>query len=174
MHGSSNSLVGTLERLLRISQLKDAGKMARSKRRLWTCLKCGARFVTRNIYHGCGAFSVRKFLAGKGPRARRFYKKFYALVKRCGPVSVAPTKTRVAFMVRVRFAGVNRISNRGMTASFALPRKLESPRIQRVEHPVRRWYVHYFRVSSPEELDEEVLEWLRESYKMGEQRHLES
>jgi len=117
---------------------------------------------------------MRKFLEGKGPRARRLYRKFYALVRRCGPVSVAPTKTRVAFMVRVRFAGVNRISNRGMTASFALPRRLDSPRIQRVEHPVRRWYVHYFRVSSPEELDDEALEWLRESYRMGEQRHLES
>ena len=32
------------------------------------------------------------------------------------------------------------------------------------------WYVHHFRVTSAEELDDEMLGWLRESYRMmGEQ-----
>ena len=142
------------------------------RRPLWTCPRCRAKFVTRNIYHGCGNYSVAKFLEGKGDRARTLYERFAELVRRCGPIEVAPTKTQVGFMVRVRFAGITHISDRGMTAQFALPRRLDNPRIRRVDHPAHQWYIHTFRVTSPEELDDEVLGWLKESYKMGEQQHL--
>jgi hypothetical protein len=93
------------------------------------------------------------------------FNRFVELVRRCGPFEFAPAKTRVAFMVRVRFAWVSRVSERGMTTVVELPRRLNNPRIGRIEHPTLRWYVHYFRVTSPEELDDEVQGWLKESYK---------
>jgi len=78
-------------------------------------------------------------------------------------------------MARVRFAGVVRVGERGMTITFGLPRKLRHPRIRRVEHPEANWYVHYLRVTTPKEFGDELLGWLRESYRMmGEQQHLES
>ncbi len=94
---------------------------------LWRCPRCGRLFVTRNIYHGCGPYTVAGFLKRKGPRARALYRGFVALLRRCGPVIAAPTKTRVAFMVRVRFAGISALSERGMTVAFALTRPLASP-----------------------------------------------
>jgi hypothetical protein len=36
---------------------------------LWTCPKCGRRFVSRNLWHACGDYSVEGFLQGK-ERAR--------------------------------------------------------------------------------------------------------
>ena len=96
---------------------------------------------------------------------------FVELVKQCGPVDVVPTKTRVAIMVRVRFAGVSRVSERRMTRGFALRRPLKHPRIRKVERLGPKWYGHWLRITSPEELDDEVLGWLRESYKVGEQRY---
>ena len=78
-------------------------------------------------------------------------------------------------MVRVRFAGVISVSEHGMTISIGLSRRLNNPRIGRIDHPDPNWYVHYLRVTSPKELDDELLGWLRESYKMmGKQQHLES
>ena len=143
------------------------------ERPLWTCPKCGALLVTRNMWHACGDYSVERFLAGKGPLARALFARFEDLVRACGPVTVAPAKTRVAFMVRVRFAGVSRVSEQGMTCSFELRGRLESPRIQRVEQ-IEKWFVHTLRFRSPDELDEEVLGWLREAYQVGEQRYLSS
>ncbi len=136
---------------------------------LWTCPKCGARLVTRNMSHACGPYSIDAFLEGKGTRAREMFDGFVALLRRCGPVTAAPAKTRVAFMVRVRFAGVYSVSDRGMTISFALRRPLEHPRIFRIEKYHPRWYGHFLRIRSPEELDLELLGWLRESYKVGKQ-----
>jgi hypothetical protein len=78
----------------------------------------------------------------------------------------------VAFIGRVRFAGVNAVSDRGMSIAFGLPRWLHSPRIRRVER-LGSWYVHHLRLTAPDELDEELLAWLRESYRqMGMRERL--
>ena len=34
---------------------------------LWACPKCSRKFVTRNMWHACGPYSVETFLEGKGP-----------------------------------------------------------------------------------------------------------
>jgi Domain of unknown function (DUF5655) len=143
------------------------------ERPLWTCPKCGRRFVSRNLWHACGDYSVEGFLQGKGTRARELFQRFEELIAACGPYEVAPAKTRVAFMVRVRFAGVQTVSDRGMTVAFALSRPIPHPRIRKVEEIVPGWFGHTLRVTSPEDLDEEVLGWLRESYQqMGMQERL--
>src|SRR5512132_4594183 len=78
---------------------------------LWTCPKCGRRFVGKNMWHACGNYSVEGFLEGKGARARELFEGFERLIAACGPYEVAPAKTRVAFMGRVRFAGVHHVAS---------------------------------------------------------------
>ena len=142
-------------------------------RPLWTCPKCGRKFVTRNMWHACGPYTVESFLAGKGARARTLFDRFVELIDRCGPYEVAPAKTRVAFMGRVRFAGVSRVSDRGMTIGFALPAPRKSPRFSKVQAIVPGWYGHWMRITDPAQLDDQVLCWLRESYRlMGMQERL--
>jgi hypothetical protein len=142
---------------------------------LWTCPRCAAKLVGRNMSHACGDYSIERFLEGKGERARAMFGRFVELVESCGPVTPAPAKTRVAFMVRVRFCAVERLSNNSLRAEFGLPRALESPRIAKCQELMRGWFVHWFTVSSPKELDEEVRGWLCESYHMmGEQRRFDT
>jgi hypothetical protein len=143
------------------------------RKELWTCPECGRRFVGRNMWHACGDHSVETFLEGKGDRARELFDGFESLIAACGPYEVAPAKTRVAFMARVRFASVNAVSDRGMSVHFGLPRPLRHPRIRKIDE-IGRWYVHHLRVTSPQELDDELMGWLRESYyQMGRQERLE-
>lgn len=86
------------------------------------------------MWHACGPYSLEQFLDGKGDRARELFDEFERLIAACGPYEVAPAKTRVAFMGRVRFAGVHSISDRGMTIAFGLPRPLrhEDPQDRRL------------------------------------------
>jgi hypothetical protein len=143
-------------------------------RPVWTCPRCGAQLVGRNMSHACGDYSVEKFLAGKGARARAMYERFAELVSSCGPLTLAPAKTRVAFMVRVRFCAVERVSERSLRAEFGLPYALDSPRIAKIQELIRGWHVHWLTVTAPEELDEEVRGWLCASYRwMGEQRRFD-
>lgn len=103
---------------------------------LWTCPKCGAKFVTRNLWHSCGRATLDEWKARMGPRARGFYKRFEQMIAACGKYHVAPAKTRIAFLARVRFAGITSLSEKGMTCGFALPYPLDSPRFVKIEEVV--------------------------------------
>lgn len=142
---------------------------------LWVCPECGARFVNRNQWHSCGLATVADWLDARGPRSRALYEAFEAAIAACGPYHVAPAKTRIFFLARVRFAGITRLSERGMTCAFSLPHPLSSPRFSRVHEIVPGWFVHQLRITEPAEVDEEVVGWLRESYRlMGMQERLDA
>jgi hypothetical protein len=53
-------------------------------------------------------------------RARELFDHFESLIAKCGGYEVAPAKTSISFMARVRFTGVNAVSDRGMRIAFAL------------------------------------------------------
>jgi Domain of unknown function (DUF5655) len=144
-----------------------------SSRPLWVCPKCGRPFVTKNMPHACGRYSEEKFLEGKSRNAISIYEHFRTLVCKCGPVTIAPAKTRIGFQVRMIFAAVNKLSDRGLDAHVVLARRLESPRFRRIEEMTPRCFVHHFKIVSLDELDQEVESWLREAYRVGMQEHLE-
>jgi hypothetical protein len=130
---------------------------------LWSCPRCGAKLVARNLSHACGPYSIERFLAGKSDTGRDLFKRFVELIAGCGPYEVAPAKTRIAFQVAVRFASVNRIGRDCIDIHFVLPRVIESPRIRRVEH-LGKLHVHHVRLASFDECDRELAGWLRQSY----------
>ena len=133
---------------------------------LWTCPKCGARFVNRNQWHSCGRATLDAWLDGLGPGGLALYRRFVALVEACGEIHVAPAKTRIAFLGRVRFASITRLRDDEMVCTFALPRARRSPRFARVEEVVPEWFVHTLVVTAPEQLDDEVQKWIRDSYRL--------
>ncbi len=137
--------------------------MAGSCRKLWKCPRCGAKFVQRNLSHSCGRHSIDDFLAGRGPQGRTLFTRFAELIAKCGPHDIAPAKTRVAFMARVRFASVNRVTDEAICVHLVLPRKLESSRFSRIDR-VGKVYVHHLRLERDGDFDSELQEWLRESY----------
>jgi hypothetical protein len=100
---------------------------------LWRCPKCGRHFVNRNQWHSCGSYSVESFLEGKSSAAIELFHRFAELVEACGPVLIAPAKSRIGFQVSTIFAAVNRLSDRGLYAHVVLSRRLESPRFRRIE-----------------------------------------
>lgn len=143
-----------------------------TSRPLWTCPKCQRQFVNANTPHSCGRYSVEKFLAGKSKHAVSLFEGFSALVRECGPIQIAPAKTRIGFQVRMIFAAVNKLSDSALEAHVVLTRRLHSPLFTRIETMTPKCYVHHFRVASLSELDDEVRNWLREAYQVGTQEHL--
>jgi hypothetical protein len=108
-----------------------------------------------------------------GPRARRLYQHFESLIADCGPYHIAPAKTRIAFLARVRFASITALSERGMTCGFALPSPLRSRRFTKVTAIVPGWWGHSLRITEVDQLDAQLQAWLRRSYRlMGLQERL--
>jgi hypothetical protein len=132
------------------------------KQPLWKCPACGQTFVTRNLWHSCVRFSEANFFQGK-PRQRQLYRAFLRTVREFGPVTVNVTKSRISFQVRVRFAGVARLSREGIVCGFWLKHCIESPRLSKVQFLPPRDYVYQFKLTDEAQLDKEVRGWLAEA-----------
>jgi hypothetical protein len=125
------------------------------------------------MWHSCGRATLDDWKARMGPRARAFFDRFEQIVAACGEYHVAPAKTRIAFLARVRFANITSLSEERMVCTFSLPTPVKSRRIAKIEEVIPVWCVHTLRITDVRELDEEVQRWIRESYRlMGMQQRL--
>ena len=138
-------------------------EVSRARREVWTCPKCGARLVTRNLWHSCGRFTIDALFAKSDPDAFDLAKRFVRILRALGDVQIIPQKTRLVCVARVRFAGLTP-RKRGFRAAFALRRWLRSPRIVKKVDYGPNWRGHFVDVRTPADLDAELRAWLQESH----------
>jgi len=100
------------------------------------------------------------------------FERFRQEVLRCGPVTMIPEKTRVAFHTRMSFA-VLIPRSRYLRGHLVLPARVRSARFDRAERVGRRTFVHSFRIDDADEIDDRLSTWIADSYLVGLQRHLE-
>ena len=104
------------------------------------------------------------------------FRALVAAARRNGPVTVLPEKTRIAFQVRMSFAAFT-LKKHLLHGHVVLARRRDSARFTKIWGPSRRNQVHEFRLRGPDDVDdvdEEVADWLREAYAVGQQKHLAS
>jgi hypothetical protein len=136
------------------------------KRPLWRCPICGHEFVTKNIWHSCSMHSIDEHFAGKPIELREAFDRFVELARSCGPITVYAQKTRIVIQARVRFAGAV-VRKRWLDAGLWLKRKVEHPRLVRVESFGRLGYGLHFRLQSAADVDSALAELMREAYLIG-------
>ncbi len=135
---------------------------------IWKCPECGRQFAHHNQYHSCGHFTVKEILKSNSPRVVLLYERFAEMVKKCGPVAIEPTKTRISFRSWITFATLN-LNKYGLNVHVVLSRKMKNPRFTHIETISLKNHVHHFRIKSIDELDNEVLSWLKEAFETGKQ-----
>ncbi len=146
--------------------------MATSPSALWRCPRCGRAFANPHQSHTCALLGdLDRHFVGTAPAVRATFDELLAVVQSIGPVEVLPEKTRIALHVRMSFAACVPRS-RWLDGHLVLARRVDSPRFRRIETFSPRNVLHAFRLTSPEEIDDEFRGWLREAYDVGMQRHL--
>jgi hypothetical protein len=143
--------------------------MRTNQRSLWKRPKCGEQFVTANIWHSCGRFSLKQLLSKSDPSVRHILRKLTKMVRSCGPVRVIPQKTRLVFTTRVRFLAVY-LRKRALELGIELPERNPHPRFHKIESYTKRMHGHYLRITVESQLDAQFRNWLRRSYRLGEQK----
>lgn len=141
------------------------------ERPLWKCPRCERGFANRNQSHSCGRHDLAAHFRGKPAEVRAIFDAVLLAIRRCGPVTVLPEKTRIAFQVRMSFAQLTPQA-RWVDGHVVLARRWEHPRFRRIDTISRRNHVHHFRFSAVSDIDAEVAAWLAEAYAVGQQRHL--
>jgi hypothetical protein len=111
---------------------------------------------------------VSDHFKGKDAAVRSLFRRYRALIRACGPVHMYAQKTRIVFQARVRFAGAVPRKH-WLDCGLWLKRRVDSARFHKIEFIPPSDYIHSFRVTRPEDLDEVVAALLREAYAVGRQ-----
>jgi hypothetical protein len=119
-----------------------------------------------------GEWTVEDHLRSKPPATVELYRRFVELVEACGPFDYAVSRTAITFKGSRRgFAGAKPTA-RALDGYLDLQRRVEDPRIRRAAPYTKRLFVHQFRISAPDEMDDEFAGWVREAYQVGQGAHL--
>ncbi|MCI8402957.1 MAG: hypothetical protein HFI38_12855 [Lachnospiraceae bacterium] len=108
----------------------------------------------------------------RNPEAFFLYEAFWKRVlAEMGDVTVKVQKTQIAFANRYNFAFVSFLPVRKakerpkvyIVITFGLGRQVESPRIDAAVEPYPGRFTHHVLISRPDEIDSELMEWVREA-----------
>lgn len=136
---------------------------------LWSCPKCGERFVTAHMWHSCGRFPLDDLFANCLPNVRPTYEALAKLALEVAPFHVIPQKTRVSFQLRARCAGGSPAKGH-FRFHFLSRRVISHPRIVRVDSYAKDQHDHSVKLIDPSDVDHQIREWLEISLEYGEQR----
>jgi hypothetical protein len=116
--------------------------------------------------------SVEDHLRDQPETSVALWHAFVDLIRQCGEFSLSPSKSTVTFKGSRRgFAGA-RPDRRGIVGYLDLQRQIRDPRITNVSAYTARLYVHQFRITAPEQLDDTFSGWVAEAYAVGNGAHL--
>ncbi|HEU4387845.1 MAG TPA: DUF5655 domain-containing protein, partial [Blastocatellia bacterium] len=115
-----------------------------------------------------GHHTIDERFNGKDPGIRDVFEALVRAARRFGPVHVYAQKTRIVFQTRGRFVAVTpRKSHLG--GHIWLKRARPHPLVHRIDSLLDRDFVHNFRLTCREDLDEDFCDLLREAYLVGKQ-----
>ena len=120
---------------------------------------------------------VLAFFAGKS-WALPLYEAVFAQMDRLFPdAAVKVQKSQISFYGRHLFAAVSLPLRRKKTwpaeclmVTVGLPEKLDSPRVAVATEPYPGRWTHHILVTAEEEIDGELLAWLRQAYDFSESK----
>ena len=114
------------------------------------------------------------FFEGK-PEALSLYETFAEKLESLGEMTVRVQKSQISFSNRHNFAFVSFLPARKakerpqnyITITFGLNHRMDSPRIDIATEPYPNRWTHHILISSPEDIDEELMGWIKEAYEFS-------
>ena len=121
---------------------------------MWTCPKCGGNSC--NETSRTLAEPIQLLVSRWQARTRgRTLWHFVAEYEKVGPIKLHPVKTRVALMVDVRFAAINRVGKDFIDGHLWLKESIDSPTFYKIEHLGKSDFIHRFRIRDESDIDDE-------------------
>ena len=108
-------------------------------------------------------YSELDHLSGKEPVVTAMYEKLIKELQKFGPLKIEPKKTSIHLGNRFGFAGVYTRKDY-MNLEVHLKNKLTSKRVSKVEQASPNRFHHTIKISTPKEVDKELLGWLKQAY----------
>lgn len=120
-----------------------------------------------------GDWTIDMLFEGR-PEARRLFEGIRAAIESIGPVTVETMKTQVSFASTRKFAWVwlpqiwvKKRPDDSVTLTFDLNHQISDQRIVQAVEPSPGHWTHHVLINDESDIDESVLNWLRQAYVKG-------
>ena len=111
-------------------------------------------------------YTVKSHFESKDPVVRQIYDRVLKSVAKFGPVGEEPKKTSIHLVRKSAFAGVA-TQKKAIVLTIKSDRKISSPRIHKSEQTSASRFHHETKLTSPAEVNAELLKWLRDAYELS-------
>ena len=129
----------------------------------WKCPDCGREFARHNQSHSCDVTNIDDHFQDKDPQRKATYEALIAELDSLGGFRVDAARTGIHLISRHHF-GSMRVQKTALRLSFVLDDALDGPRFVRVEKVFPNSVNHTVRLVSPDDIDDELLNWLYRSF----------
>lgn len=137
---------------------------------MWTCPLCNQQFINNNQTHSCRDKELSDFLKGKSEHTISLFWHFVKRYQEIGTVTIHPTKSMIAFAATTRIAYITRLGKDFVDIVFpfkqSYPDNLCFHKIAQV--PGSQQFNHHFRLCQNEDINEEVQEFMKLAYQLGQ------
>ena len=111
-------------------------------------------------------YTVDDQFTGKAPNVRAVYDHLVTQLRTFGPIQEEPKKTSIHLANTSGFAGVHTRKNY-LILNIRSDHLIDSPRITKSEQVSKSRYHQEVKLASPNEVDSELLSWLKAAYHLS-------
>ncbi|MBC8343709.1 MAG: hypothetical protein ISR55_05590 [Bacteroidetes bacterium] len=142
---------------------------------MWTCPKCGQKFVVNKAYHSCLENSVDNMLFGKSQHTIELFLFFIEEYEKIGKIVLHPSKSRIAFAAKIRFGYIHRLGRNYVDVVFQFRKNYkDSKQFYKIAQvPNSNIFNHYVRIKAKEDITSQLKEYMQLAYDIGLRKHLE-
>lgn len=136
----------------------------------WNCLLCRRTFNDPQQKHFCGNQSISEFLSGKPDSVLLLFDVFMLKVQEIGPFQVHAGKSMLILKNKKTFAQVIYFGKQFIDIVFQFKQSYNDNFCFRkiVLVPGTTDFNHHLRLMQPDDLNEEVIGYLKKAYHLGE------
>ena len=132
----------------------------------WSCPLCKRTFRSTNQSHSCVVKNIDDHFIGKNINVRATYDVLESKLKSIFDFSIHPVLNAIMFTTDATFLAI-KPKKSWIDLEFILSNEVNEFPIHKVAKASKTRYAHFVRIQEPKEIDEQLIGWIKEAYKLN-------
>lgn len=136
-----------------------------TKQKIWKCRICKKEFARKNQSHKCEIVDINFLFYNKDPALRDLYEDFLSKIRNIGSWTVTASRKAITLYAacKVAFLGIE-IRKSHLDIWFAMDKRIDEFPVFRILQASKDKFGHFVRLQSKDEIDDVLINWIKQSY----------
>ncbi len=133
---------------------------------MWTCPECHRIFKNTNQEHSCLVTDIESHFVEKQENVNSTFEKLLVVLKEFDKVTINSVKNAILFTTKTHFLAV-KPKKAWLDIEFVLDEKIDEFPIHKTVQASKSKWAHFIRLGSVDEIDEQLLDWIKRAYEVS-------